>query len=360
MPVLQAVKIALEVKKWLVDNDKLDVTQDELEAVLFSSMRAKGFGDEHVRLYRMVNSFQQSKRPLIILICGAPATGKSAMAQALSSRLNLPNVLQADVLRDLLAGEKSTGCPLPLTPLWVRDNVPGDRLISEFQGESRVMRRALDGDLTKCVTDGKSIIIEGFLLDPGLYLNEFGPGGSLHARAGTIMTAEMRSPNIDDGKASKSSPFVVSDESTGNIGVAYSSTPKQWSQNKLRSGNGAADRALPHRVVEGLHRSTDIDEGLAMYGDPVFVPLVLSMHPEEYTVMADAWLQSQGGGAMRAHALTCVLKLQEYLTGYGESGVLVVRTGMLRFQETLDKLHDHILRCIDESMNNDADAQRRK
>jgi len=31
---------------------------------------------------------------------------------------------------------------------------------------------------------------------------------------------------------------------------------------------------------------------------------------------------------MQGRALACVLKLQEYLTGYGESGVLVVRTGM--------------------------------
>lgn len=343
----------MEVKKWLVDNDKLDVTQDELEAVLFSSMRAKGFGDEHVRLYRMVNSFQQSKRPLIVLICGAPSTGKSAMAQALASRLNLPNVLQTDALRDLLAGDNSSGSPLPLTPLWARENVEGDRLISAFQEESRVMRRALDGDLTKCIIDGKSIIIEGFLLDPGLYLNEFGPGGSLQARAETI--AETSLAEVDNSKESKTSPFVVSDRqgSSENIGIAYSSTPKRWSHGTQTKNYGRASQAASYQVAQEWQRNSSIDQGLAMYGDPVFVPLVLSMHPEEYAVMADAWLQSQGGGMMQAHVQSCALKLQEYLTGYGESGVLVVRTGMIRFQETLDKLHDHILRCIDESMTHD-------
>lgn len=105
-------------------------------------MRSKGFGDEFINRYRMVNQFFQQKRPLIILICGstctggwgagrsgaqegqaprqismqvsagvasegiqpcAPAscTGKSTFAQQLASRLNLPNVLQTDILYEV-------------------------------------------------------------------------------------------------------------------------------------------------------------------------------------------------------------------------------------------------------------------
>lgn len=150
----QAVKIALEVKKWLVDNNKLDISQDELEAVLFGSMRARGFGDEYVDRFLMVNRFQQQKRALIILICGSVRTGKSSIAQQLSARLNLPNVLSTDVLRELLRGYESA--PLHPDPLWLRDSLGHDgggsargALLREFQEECMVMRRALDGDLVK-------------------------------------------------------------------------------------------------------------------------------------------------------------------------------------------------------------------
>lgn len=52
--------------------------QAELEAILFSVMRSKGFGDEFINRYRMVNQFFQQKRPLVILICGSACTGAPA------------------------------------------------------------------------------------------------------------------------------------------------------------------------------------------------------------------------------------------------------------------------------------------
>lgn len=105
--MLQAVKIALEVKKYLVDNDFLDISQvilvqacgalsryvkrtpwflveaacwclqDHFEAILFNVMRARGFEDEYVKRYKMVTKFFQQRRPLIVLICGVPCTGEA-------------------------------------------------------------------------------------------------------------------------------------------------------------------------------------------------------------------------------------------------------------------------------------------
>lgn len=95
-------------------------------------MREKGFGDEYVNRYKMVSKFFQQRRPLVILICGSPCSGeasvlpsrlspfaghfsgdlltgnylflkagKSTLAQALASRLNLPNVLQTDIIHEV-------------------------------------------------------------------------------------------------------------------------------------------------------------------------------------------------------------------------------------------------------------------
>ncbi|GAB4819330.1 hypothetical protein N2152v2_006376 [Parachlorella kessleri] len=193
VPHQKAIKIALAVKKHLVDNDRLDITQasrgllqlaqeamqqpptNELETILFSVMRSKGFGDAFIKRYKMVNHFFQQKRPLIILICGSACTGKSTFAQQLASRLNLSNVLQTDILYELL---RTSGLSsLSSTPLWSREGLADDDLISEFQQECRIIRRGLDGDLCKSIKDGKPIIIEGLHLDPGLYLDEFGRHG---------------------------------------------------------------------------------------------------------------------------------------------------------------------------------------
>lgn len=158
----QAVKISLDVKKWLVDNDKLDISQEELEQVLFNKMRIKGYGDEYIQRFRMVNQFQQQKRPLIILLCGSACTGKSTLAQHLASRLNLPNVLQTDALRCLLTGHNAA--PLSrIDSLWNQKDDAS--LIKVFQEECHVMRRALDGDLEKV----KNVATLLVLLDLSLY-----------------------------------------------------------------------------------------------------------------------------------------------------------------------------------------------
>ena len=49
--------------------------QDHLEAILFGVMRSRGYDDTYVQRYKMVTSFFQQRRPLIILICGVPCTG---------------------------------------------------------------------------------------------------------------------------------------------------------------------------------------------------------------------------------------------------------------------------------------------
>jgi len=49
--------------------------QENLEAILFTVMESKGFGAEYTKRYKMVNQFHQERRPLIIVVCGAPCTG---------------------------------------------------------------------------------------------------------------------------------------------------------------------------------------------------------------------------------------------------------------------------------------------
>ncbi|KAK9863060.1 hypothetical protein WJX84_002161 [Apatococcus fuscideae] len=178
IPYIKAVKIALELKKFFVDREELDISQPDLEEALFQIMHSRGFGDDYIRRYKMVTKFFQQKRPLIILLCGVSCTGKSTFAQQLASRLNLPNVLQTDVIYELL--QLAGHCQAPKTAAHNSPPLDPQQIIAAFQRQCRDVRRGIDGDLTKSIRDGKPIIIEGLHLDPGLYLYEFGKYGVAH------------------------------------------------------------------------------------------------------------------------------------------------------------------------------------
>ncbi|KAL7618040.1 hypothetical protein Lser_V15G04275 [Lactuca serriola] len=97
-----ALKIAHELKKLLIDNSLLDVSQSDLEASLFKLMERRGYGQEYINRHKMMTRFHHQQVPLVILVCGTACVGKSTIATQLGQRLNLPNVLQTDMVYELL------------------------------------------------------------------------------------------------------------------------------------------------------------------------------------------------------------------------------------------------------------------
>ena len=102
MAYRDAIRLALELKKQLVDAQTLDLSQLEMEAALFSLMRASDYGGPYIRRFRMMSAFNQQRVPLVILVGGTGLIGKSTVATLLAERLNLPNVLQTELLHSLL------------------------------------------------------------------------------------------------------------------------------------------------------------------------------------------------------------------------------------------------------------------
>lgn len=171
IPFVKAVNIALELKKRLVDMNLLDISQGDMENILFHIMEANGYGQPYIDCYRMVNHFFQQRRPLLFLICGAPFTGKSTLAQQLATRLNLPNVLQTDLIYQLL--RSSSESPVDPVPVWFRPELSDSEVLTEFRRECWVVRKSVDGEIKKALKEGKSLIFEGMHLEPDLYIHEF-------------------------------------------------------------------------------------------------------------------------------------------------------------------------------------------
>jgi len=170
IPYQVAVRIALELKKHFVDENILEVKQEDMENLIFQVMKKYGYGDKHISLYKMMTKFHHKRVPLIILICGTRCIGKSTLATLLAERLNMSSVIQTNIVYELMNDMANT----PSTePICFRRYSDKSQLLEQFKRECQVVRKGVSADIQKCLTEGKSMIIEGFHLDPSLYFDIF-------------------------------------------------------------------------------------------------------------------------------------------------------------------------------------------
>jgi 2-phosphoglycerate kinase len=150
------VRLALQLKKALVDTDRLEIGQDELESTLFAIMQRNNYGAEFVSRYRLVTQFNSQRLPVIILIAGTPFSGKTSLATLLSERLNAPSLIQSllvyEVVRSL--GSSHTDfCLQHDKPSWLRPHSSYDSFLHAFKHEGSMVRQGLEGDLCKCLDE---------------------------------------------------------------------------------------------------------------------------------------------------------------------------------------------------------------
>ncbi|KAK7312089.1 hypothetical protein VNO77_35667 [Canavalia gladiata] len=355
-----AVKIALELKKLLIDNSLLDVSQSDLEANLFKLMERRGYGEEYINRYKMMTRFHHQRVPLVILVCGTACVGKSTIATQLAQRLNLPNVLQTDMVYELL--RTSTDAPLASTPVWARDFSSSEELITEFCRECRVVRKGLAGDLKKAMKDGKPIIIEGIHLDPSIYLvdDENKSPSGVRPQNKEINPASMASDDnamvqikkihVGSSEASNGgSKILTSNEgaSTGQVDVV--SNPMA-SMNLIGSISGHKD--APLKELE-----TDKTISKEKSGPkPIIVPIVLKMADFDHKALLEEWISTrtfndkcpnQDNDKLIANLKT----IQDYLCSFTSQGLTVVNVSATTFPQTLDWLHGYLLQCIEQGIN---------
>ncbi|KAL4557167.1 hypothetical protein LXL04_035339 [Taraxacum kok-saghyz] len=291
IPNHTALKIALELKKLLVDNSLLDVSQSDLETNLFKLMKWRGYGQKYINRYRMMTRFHHQRVPLVILVCGTACVGKSTIATQLAQRLNLPNVLQTDMVYELL--RTSTDAPLASSPLLARDFSSSDELITEFCRECRIVRKGLAGDLKKAMKDGKPIIIEGMHVDPSIYL-------------------------IDDGNTNKNAEKMNND---------------------------------PENVPENIMINSMKDEA----PDPVVIPVVLKMAEFDHKALLEEWISTRKFSRYpikdKDKLISNLNTIQDYLCSFTSQGSEVANISATTFPQTLDWLHNHLLQRIEQGIS---------
>ncbi|XBH59128.1 uncharacterized protein [Aegilops tauschii subsp. strangulata] len=360
-----AIKIALELKKLLVDNSLLDVSQSDLEANLFKLMEKRGYGEDYINRYKMMTRFHHQRVPLVILVCGTACTGKSTIATQLAQRLNLPNVLQTDMVYELL--RTSTDAPLTSVPVWARDFNSPEELITEFCRECRVVRKGLAGDLKKAMKDGKPIIIEGIHLDPSIYLMDEenaddnsriekkveSGNSSISAEKKTEQQSENGQPEnivsvLKEDIIQSQDCLPESRTSEGLSGADSHEITSSDSEEKILKAEGNGQKDLDQQK----NNSAKKDKPAA---EPIVVPIVLRMSDFDHKALLEEWI------ATRAIRDNCLpqdhrklinnLKLiQDYLCSFEAQGLTVVDISANSFPQTLDWLHGYLLQCIERGL----------
>ncbi|XP_010264321.1 PREDICTED: uncharacterized protein LOC104602358 isoform X2 [Nelumbo nucifera] len=349
-----AIKIALELKKLLIDNSLLDVSQSDLEVNLFKLMERRGYGEEYINRYKMMTRFHHQRVPLVILVCGTACVGKSTIATLLAQRLNLPNVLQTAMVYELL--RTSTDAPLASVPVWAQDFSSSKELITEFCRECRVVRKGLAGDLKKAMKDGKPIIIEGIHLDPSIYL----------------MDDENKEPT--DLFAKKEDPKPLPMTSEDDI-----AKEKECCASKARRVSNQSSSILPANQVKevsdslaSLHLERSASENRDLRSPetnsshpvkkekppakPLIIPIVLNMAEFDHKALLEEWISTRTFGGKRLlqdqDKLIRNLKIiQDYICSFASQGLTVVNISATTFPQTLDWLHGYLLQCIERGIS---------
>ncbi|PPS07466.1 hypothetical protein GOBAR_AA13166 [Gossypium barbadense] len=390
-----AVKISLELKKLLIDNSLLDISQSDLEANLFKKyfaqlMEWRGYGQEYISRYKMMTRFHHQRVPLVILVCGTACVGKSTIATQLAQRLNLPNVLQTDMVYELL--RTATDAPLASTPVWARDFSSSEELITEFCRECRIVRKdfVVLSVFEALVKKG----VDGIHLDPSIYL----------------MNDELKAPTSVDGPSQQS--MALDDNSSvqkeNNLITTSQSNTENGKNHPVRLSEGmSADNV--NKVSESV-KSMSLETASDNKGEtvkvpevngstarkeksgpkPIIIPIVLKMsefdhkvwvlshstfmHPaltskaheacrplDKPKILPHLLFSKRYNQALLEERITtqalagkCLVQdtdnlitnlktIQNYLCSFKSQGLTVVNLSATTFSQTLDWLHGYIL-----------------
>ena len=106
-------------------------------------------------------------------MCGLPSDTKTLIAQELSHTMHVPNVLRTDDIEEILRLHPSV-CMDTHRSILDMSLDGASSMIEEYKKECQIIHKAMQHDVLKAFKDGKSIIIEGFHLDPEYIVQQYG------------------------------------------------------------------------------------------------------------------------------------------------------------------------------------------
>jgi 2-phosphoglycerate kinase len=169
-----AFAVARDIETSLHARRVREISRDELRQIAQETLGAK-LGARVGQRYRAWRAFQETGKPLILLLGGAAGVGKSALAQSVATRLGITRVYSTDAIRQVMrimlskelmpaihASSYDAHLSLPL------QGASDDPVIEGFRAQATAVTVGVRAMIERAIEENTSMIMEGVSIVPGL------------------------------------------------------------------------------------------------------------------------------------------------------------------------------------------------
>jgi len=166
----------------LMDRGEQLITDDHLGYLTYRCLHQDpDYGPMVADRYLTWINFCRSGKPLILLIGGTAATGKSTVATALASRLDIVRYQSTDMLREVMRmmiperlmpvlhkSSFNAGDALPVEPCNDAEKANDSRMIAGFRTQADLLSVPCEAVIQRGLTEQVSLLLEGVHVQPNL------------------------------------------------------------------------------------------------------------------------------------------------------------------------------------------------
>ena len=173
LPPDSAYRIARIMEVELRRGDEPLVSTEQLRAHAMAVLEREE-GADAVERYRRWTELRHLECPLIMIIGGAPGTGKSTVATEVAHRLGITRIVSSDVVRQVMRGVIAPAVlPQIHTSSFdaarlIPPTAGGDRTIAGFWQQAETVGAGLRNVAARAVEERFPLVLEGVHLVPGL------------------------------------------------------------------------------------------------------------------------------------------------------------------------------------------------
>jgi 2-phosphoglycerate kinase len=171
----KAVVVASAMHDDLLARGLTEISEEELKTRTHARLRQE-LGDKGAAVYLSYEAFRASGVPLVLLVGGAPGTGKSTVSSQIAHMFEISRTQPTDLLREVMR----VMIPERLVPVLHRSSfrageaLPGaeelhngdSALVSGFLAQSDLVTVACEAALKRALDERLSIILEGVHIHP--------------------------------------------------------------------------------------------------------------------------------------------------------------------------------------------------